>query len=823
MSCYGDTSIEAQIAFLMTWPILAIAISPLLGLLLALLFQHTTMRELWATGRQRGERGLVDAVLLRYAMPLSLLVLFFAFPPVTALAFRMFEPCTTFSDEVGEAQKWLVSYRKHYAVACPSDELSDAQSIAWVAILLYPVGVIVLSAWLLYLGRTTLLLEDEHTAYTRSIAFLHAPFVPSYFYFDLLELSKKLLLIGFASLIEPGSLVQIMIAVVVSLLFLVLHLQSSPYKRRNDNLLATMINLSLVVFFFWCTLLQLEALGDVESGELDATGVAVSVMMLISIIGALVIAAVLFVSETAAKAATEMAESRKRKKWAGCTIEPPTTKWPADRGYACFLSHYKMEAASDARLLHDMLAKMLRYPVFLDSAKLTDLRHLISDGVADSDVMLVLATKGFVKRPWCLLEVVHAARLRVPIIVVEVKNGGFDAAEAQQYVEDLEETLGADDPEALELLHEYLGPDLTELKTACANAFGVVGKGGNLGSRVWNPNASDSELIACLKDICETMATAKGGSLAWAGDEAAERDSLRRSTRGDGGSGDAPIKRQGTMVGGFVLKRRKPTDDAPALHLVCCTDEALNDARVLQTELAMALDRFVSISVPKPDDAPSAPSLAAARSAEAVAVLLTKGVLHEPAALLEIYAAAAQGKTIVPICLQGRGYDFKEAGEHLHQLATRLGQPKLAQLQHGLEATTTTDDERGASVDALRATLAATLPRIIAVNWEPEGGKHQLDAAVTNVLGRLKTQSGPSLKRTASAKAAASPRAARAAAQGLSHAQVAPKPAQADASDDRRQPDEPRASAAATAAYPVAAEYTPVAPGSGGAVSFDIE
>ena len=110
------------------------------------------------------ERGLVDAVLLRYAMPLSLLVLFFAFPPVTALAFRMFEPCTTFSDEVGEAQHFLVSYRKHYAVPCPSDELSDAQSIAWVAILLYPVGVIVLSAWLLYLGRSTLLFVGVHLA-----------------------------------------------------------------------------------------------------------------------------------------------------------------------------------------------------------------------------------------------------------------------------------------------------------------------------------------------------------------------------------------------------------------------------------------------------------------------------------------------------------------------------------------------------------------------------------------------------------------------------------------------------------------------------------
>ena len=56
---------------------------------------------------------------------------------------------------------------------------------------------------------------------------------------------------------------------------------------------------------------------------------------------------------------------------------------PTQPSFYAFLSHYKMEAASDARLLHDMLAKMLRYPIFLDSAKLTDLRALITDGVAD--------------------------------------------------------------------------------------------------------------------------------------------------------------------------------------------------------------------------------------------------------------------------------------------------------------------------------------------------------------------------------------------------------------------------------------------------------
>ena len=179
-------------------------------------------------------------------------------------------------------------------------------------------------------------------------------------------------LIGFASLIEPGTLAQITVAVIVSLLFLVLHLQSLPYRRNMDNILATMVNLSLVLFFFWTSLLQTGALGgddDLEADRLSSMGHAVSLMMLFAIVGVLAVAALLFFFETAAKASKERAEKLHREKWAGCTIEPPTVKWPADKGYACFLSHYKMEAASDARLLHDMLAKMLRYPVFLDSAK----------------------------------------------------------------------------------------------------------------------------------------------------------------------------------------------------------------------------------------------------------------------------------------------------------------------------------------------------------------------------------------------------------------------------------------------------------------------
>ena len=128
--------------------------------------------------------------------------------------------------------------------------------------------------------------------------------------------------------------------------------------------------------------------------------------------------------------------------------------------------------------------------------------------------------------------------------------------------------------------------------------------------------------------------------------------------------------------------------------------------------------------------------------AEAIAVLLSERVLHEPAALVEIYQCAQQGKVIVPICLVGRGYDYKKAGDHIGDLEAGLSACKLTELQQRLEALSSADapNDTVVSVASLQAVLLATLPRIIAVNWEPEGGKNQLDATVTNVLARLSTQ-----------------------------------------------------------------------------------
>ena len=276
--------------------------------------------------------------------------------------------------------------------------------------------------------------------------------------------------------------------------------------------------------------------------------------------------------------------------------------------------------------------------------------------------------------------------------------------------------MGTDDPSSLELLYEHLGQDLSELKVACTavlTSFNEIGKR----QLMWNPNASDTELIACLKDIIDEMAAAIGSKLEWKGEASA-----------------TPRKQRKASANRLTC---------PALHLVCNTGEALTEARVLQTELAIRMDRLVTTS-----NLTGAPDTMA-HNAEAVVVLLSRHVLHEPAALMEIYNAVQQGKPVVPICLMGRGYDFKDAQAHLSDLEARLDPQKLAELRQALGGLASDAPvPKIVSVGELQAALLATLPRIIAVNWEPESGKHQLDAAVANVLARLKTRAGaPALKK----------------------------------------------------------------------------
>ena len=175
----------------------------------------------------------------------------------------------------------------------------------------------------------------------------------------------------------------------------------------------------------------------------------------------------------------------------------------------------------------------------------------------------------------------------------------------------------------------------------------------------------------------------------------------------------------------------------PVMHIVCNSNEAMQDARVLQTELSMTLGGCVTIPAPETKQL--------GHDAKALVVLLTKESLRDAALLVSLYSFAVRSKTIIPMMLIGRGYDYKAAMAHLADLRTGLTKPELAQLVAALAEEVDADGKQ-ATVDAVQSVISSTLPRIIAVNWEPEAGKNQLDASVSNVIARYHKLEALSLK-----------------------------------------------------------------------------
>jgi len=94
-----------------------------------------------------------------------------------------------------------------------------------------------------------------------------------------------------------------------------------------------------------------------------------------------------------------------------------------------FVSHYKLEAGTEATLMQEALTRMLEdvstpnTSIFVDSENLSDL-SMLKKHVANSYNLVLLLTPGVLRRPWCLIEIVTAAENGVTMVPIEVQRPG---------------------------------------------------------------------------------------------------------------------------------------------------------------------------------------------------------------------------------------------------------------------------------------------------------------------------------------------------------------------------------------------------------------
>ena len=103
-------------------------------------------------------------------------------------------------------------------------------NIAFGAIGIYSIGVPTVFALLLLCSRRAIVTRKP-SALSTAIGFLHREYVPTVFWWEIMEMIRKFLLVGLFVTLMPGSITQIAIGTIVCATFLMVQLQAQPYRN----------------------------------------------------------------------------------------------------------------------------------------------------------------------------------------------------------------------------------------------------------------------------------------------------------------------------------------------------------------------------------------------------------------------------------------------------------------------------------------------------------------------------------------------------------------------------------------------------------------
>ena len=337
-------------------------VTPGLVALLILLFGAARLRCLSAARRTTRE-------LLKSTAPYMLQLLFISYPLVTNVAFEAFT-CHTFTES-----EWL---KTDVSIECGTAAHDHAKALAWVAIVLYPIGLLVFNGALLLAARRAII-SKKHTALSRATAFLHREYKPLLFWWELVEMFRRFVLVGLMVLAQD-TMMQLIVGILLATAFMLFQVQASPYKELADDLLASLVSFALVVMFACSIAFKYAALTDLselrplltrEQQQLYILNNADLTFILIAcVVGALIGSFVIFALQLTAEGERLRREARasqaRRLRWLedGDEVEAPAIE---AGNFHLFLSHVWGTGQDQMRVAKQRLLEMIPdMKVFLD-------------------------------------------------------------------------------------------------------------------------------------------------------------------------------------------------------------------------------------------------------------------------------------------------------------------------------------------------------------------------------------------------------------------------------------------------------------------------
>ena len=197
----------------------------------------------------------------------GLAVSYITLPTITTLVFSLF-PCDDFND----GTKML---RADLSISCLSPGRVWWELYGFIMILIFPVGVTAAYWALLYSKRDKLRrevegrLEDEEILGT---IFLWEPYKPQYYWWEVFETAKRLLMTGVLSAISPGPFIQLNAGIFMAVVFTCAVCLCNPYNEMRDNAIAISSNMLIIFTFIVSSLLKSQDLLAESKDEEGAEG-----------------------------------------------------------------------------------------------------------------------------------------------------------------------------------------------------------------------------------------------------------------------------------------------------------------------------------------------------------------------------------------------------------------------------------------------------------------------------------------------------------------------------------------------------------------------
>ena len=100
------------------------------------------------------------------------------------------------------------------------------------------------------------IMEERPTPLSTALAFLHRDMEPRFYYWELVEVWRKLFLIGFAMIIAKGSVYQLCVALGFSLIYMLVVSITQPYLRQDNDYFALACNFAITAVFFFSLIIK---------------------------------------------------------------------------------------------------------------------------------------------------------------------------------------------------------------------------------------------------------------------------------------------------------------------------------------------------------------------------------------------------------------------------------------------------------------------------------------------------------------------------------------------------------------------------------------